>query len=958
VADGPKPDRAGAEGPGARARFGRFELHELLGKGGYGLVFRAVDMKLGRQVALKLPGPDAVFGPVASASLLREARAAAALSHPNTVRVLEVGQEGPVWFVVMEYCERGSLAQRIAATGPLPPAEAVELVAQLATGIQHAHDRGILHRDLKPSNVLLRADHARPGEGGEPPLVALASDFGLARIEADESLTPAGFPLGTRPYMAPEQARGEVGLIGRSTDVYGLGVVLFEALTGRRPFAADSPEELLARIQNDPAPSVRSLRPAVPRDLDRIVCHCLEKEQADRYPSAAELAVDLQRFLRGDPLLIRRRSWWKRARSVARRHPVAVTAFGIALAGGILVAPLYEVAARRRSADRMELIAGARPGVLDLLLDGTDADDPRIHRAARELLDDPERSRRFRGALTLLRCGEPSAFEPAMHELSGTGPEEVGLLVETLSGLPSPPGREEFTRRLGREGVSPAESLRLAAGLGAMGEGILEPSRPAVAAALAGEEDPRAWSGMLGPSLDGLIPHLEALLRGGAAGPGRALAALLVDHGPGQDLLAELLGEAGDAPRRELLDELVRLRPVAPPSPVLLGLLEGRAGVSRGKASANAAAALIRLDQDGSGRAGWCQLDSEADPATRAFLIRGLGPSGAGPGLLLARLSEGTTPTQAGLLMAMGRISIDDWSRGTLLEGIERVVGLYRLAPDPEVHSASKWLLRRWSAVVPGLDRRIAALDKELAASPPDPRMGWRIMPAAGITLLRVEVPGTGRVVEVSDTEITVAQLRRMMPDHPTSNVLGHDSDNPAYYVDFELAATYCNWLSGLDGVGPEDRPFGRDELGRPIPDLSKLDRRGFRPPTEAEFEALSQAGATGRWHFGDATELLADHAWHTANAASRLHRVGSLLPNRLGLFDTLGNALEWCVGEPERTTNWPRNQVLLGSAYVHTAEQVRAGHRFRMSISYSGMTAVSDPFGFRVVRVCPAAGG
>jgi hypothetical protein len=289
-----------------------YEILGVLGRGGMGVVYRARQVALDRLVALKMIAAGAAPGAEELARFRTEARAVASLEHPNVVRVYEVGEHQGLPFLALELVEGGSLDRKLAGK-PQPPRQAAELMAVLAAAVDVVHRRGIVHRDLKPANVLLTAD-------GSPKV----SDFGLAkRRHAGPGQTRSGAFLGTPAYVAPEQAAGKVREVGPAADVYALGAILYELLTGRPPFQGDSSLDVLWQVVNlEPAPA-RSLRPGVPRDLDTICLKCLDKRPERRYSTAAELADDLGRFLRGEPTRARpagplerlaRWAWRRRAR--------------------------------------------------------------------------------------------------------------------------------------------------------------------------------------------------------------------------------------------------------------------------------------------------------------------------------------------------------------------------------------------------------------------------------------------------------------------------------------------------------------------------------------------------------------------------------------------------------------------------------------------------------------------
>jgi serine/threonine protein kinase len=265
-----------------------YEIVEELGRGGMGVVFKAKQLAARRWVALKMIRDSVLAGPEQRRRFRIEAEAAARCEHPNLVRIYEVGEYAGLPYFSMELAEGGSLDKAVAGR-PLPPAEAARLVQTLAEAVQYAHDKKIVHRDLKPANVVLTAD-------GRP----LITDFGLAkRLDSDTALTGSATVLGSAGYMAPEQAAGQARHVGPAADVYSLGAILYELLTGRPPFRAATWAATIQQVlHDDPTPPTR-LRADLATDIDKICLKCLEKEPARRYASARALAEDLGRFLAG-----------------------------------------------------------------------------------------------------------------------------------------------------------------------------------------------------------------------------------------------------------------------------------------------------------------------------------------------------------------------------------------------------------------------------------------------------------------------------------------------------------------------------------------------------------------------------------------------------------------------------------------------------------------------------------
>ena len=309
-----KSDTEPVEGSARLPKIDGYDVQSVLGRGGMGVVYRARHLKLNRTVALKMLLSGAYADLCELARFQREAEAVAGLSHPNIVQVHDVGELDGQPYFTMEFVEGQSLAEALAGM-PQPARPAAEFVATLARAMQVAHESGIIHRDLKPANVLLSAD-------GTPKI----TDFGLARRFSNEvDLTLSGARIGTPSYMAPEQAAGQTSLTGPSADIYALGAILYEMLTGRPPFRAETAIETERQvIHEEPVPPTR-LNPRVPRDLETICLKCLHKEPLRRYATEGGLADDLQRFLRGEPVLARRISSLERAGKWANRHR-AVTA--------------------------------------------------------------------------------------------------------------------------------------------------------------------------------------------------------------------------------------------------------------------------------------------------------------------------------------------------------------------------------------------------------------------------------------------------------------------------------------------------------------------------------------------------------------------------------------------------------------------------------------------------------
>jgi serine/threonine protein kinase len=349
-----------------------FEVLGELGRGGMGVVYQARQCGLNRLVALKMMRSGAGASAEELARFRAEAEALARLHHPNIVQVHHIGEAGGHPYIALEFVPGGSLAEQLAGA-PLPPRRAAELTQTLARAIQAAHEQGVIHRDLKPANILLQktstTDHTdstdkEKNAGSSPSVLSVQSvvdflpkitDFGLAKLGGPEAgQTQTGAILGTPSYMAPEQAWGKSNLrtVGPAADIYALGAILYEMLTGRAPFKAETSLDTLQQVvSQEPVPPSR-LQPKVPRDLETICLACLHKQPHRRYATAEALAQDLGSFLEGKPIRARPVGAWERAAKWVRRRPAGaalVAGVALSLLGGTAVATYFAIQSEARA---------------------------------------------------------------------------------------------------------------------------------------------------------------------------------------------------------------------------------------------------------------------------------------------------------------------------------------------------------------------------------------------------------------------------------------------------------------------------------------------------------------------------------------------------------------------------------------------------------------------------------
>jgi tRNA A-37 threonylcarbamoyl transferase component Bud32 len=391
-----------------------FTILGELGRGAMGVVFKARQPVLNREVALKTVVGEDQPDPRALSRFMLEAEAAAALRHPSVVQVYEFGEWGGRPFMALELLPGGTLAARLAGGNPLHPRDAAVLVGKIARGVAAAHAAGLVHRDLKPGNVLFDA-------AGTPKV----TDFGLVKM-GKKDLTQTGAMMGTPAYMAPEQGR-DAKYVGPPADVWALGVMLYECLTGTRPFQGADVWELLRNVLESDPVAPRYRRPGLPRDLELVCLKCLEKNPADRYPSATELADDLEKFAAGEPVSVRPAGPVERAYKWSKRRPLAATAWGLGVAaavalafGGIVLGLWRDADAAKRTAETSFLReADARRA---------EAEASRQADEARKALADVERSRgreRAQAATDHVLAQLPDLRRRALWT------QALGLLAET-----------------------------------------------------------------------------------------------------------------------------------------------------------------------------------------------------------------------------------------------------------------------------------------------------------------------------------------------------------------------------------------------------------------------------------------------------------------------------------------------------------------------------------------------
>ncbi|MGI9519341.1 MAG: protein kinase domain-containing protein [Pirellulaceae bacterium] len=974
----------------------RYETISCLGEGSFGIVLKSRDPNLDRLVAVKLQKGAALHSRSNVDRFLREARSAAQLRHPHIIPVFEYGNFADNQFIVYQFIDGQTLDEWIGDTGP-DVREMVEVLARIADALDYAHSLGIVHRDIKPANIMVDRDHEQPH----------VADFGCARLDQTETTrTIEGSLMGTPAYMSPEVVAGHANTADGRADLWALGVMLYEFLTGERPFRGKL-SELFRLIQESQPKRLRQLNPDIPRDLETICLKSMEKEPDRRFATCGEFAQDLRLWLDGMPITSRRTGVIERTWLWAKRKPAIAAMLGIIAAFLVVVAAgstLFSMNLQQKQNEivrsQLEALENADPGSLPVIIDSlVQLDDQVVDRLETRLQDpDTPADKMARYQLAAYRIDkhngtvDESVLQSLAGHLNDTTPVEARTIIElTRDDLGS---QSEYLWQVASQDQDKQHRLRAFCALAAVDPG--NPAWEAHALPLLGylldesSERLAIWTQLLKPVADRLQPNLENVFYQGREASVRERAAELISYFFADDLpyLTKLAERA----------EPQQLRWFAEPA--------------RQHAASMAAASVDDLPADNYvARANLILLKTMAgdpsalsaafgqtgeDSSLRSKLVNDCGSAG----IDLQHLREIVLGEADGRILMAAILALGEYDQRQLYqvqreEFKHQLLDLFATHRSAGVHSACRWLLERWG-FAEDVRHRATSVQQPL----PEPDFEWHEDPNGYCFAVFESVeefrPGAGADGPVLSIpyrfgiamhEMTVGDYRewedQLMADWLAAAERTGDPDlkekyeslakamsrnqknretpldpaQPVAAIPWHDVALYCNELSRRAGLGDQAAVYAL-KTGRhswtALPVEEALQRTGYRMPTGVEWEYASRAGSDTRYFYGQDEQLFSAYGWSVNNSGNQPMPVGSLKPNDFGLFDVQGNVSEWChnvidTGKGEIST-LPRETR--GQSCQEEAGDIRIffpGKRMRVFFA--------TRLGFRLARTYPAHG-
>lgn len=884
----------------------RYKVIKQLGEGGFGRVFLARDEKLNRLVAIKI-AKRSVKEKDRLKAFFDEARVLASLDHPHIVPVYDVGNsENEGVFFISKFIDGASLAQKI-KQGGYPVDDVIAKVLMVAEALGHAHEKGLVHRDIKPDNILM-------DQSGNPHV----ADFGLA-LKVDFLSERSDF-TGTPAYMSPEQAENKGNQVDRRSDIFSLGVVFYELLCGERPFKGSNIAEIIQKVVKAEFVPPSKINPNIPKEIEQVCLKALCKNRDDRYATASEFSSDLKSILDS-----------RKVSSSAKINSFSYKWLSVFLASSVIFLFLIAWLIHRSYEADLDgkakaLVAGvllAEGKVLSQALDGSD-----------EFLS--RTSLIYRKELAGMDKTDPRRIN-AILGLGGLDPDLNNELCELLFKASIPnflvirKRLEPFKHSLvdgivGRIKKADADALLRIGGLLALWEPDckeLEEYLPKIIDKLITENKLKLddWIETYKPLSEKLYPLLMIKISDSQIGVTQKdfATALCCDFaGNSSSRLFDLMEVSDPHNARLVFDRMLPLK-----SDVLELLKNIRAMKIVGTDIAEdlklndrqgiAAAVQIALGEE----AGFSVFSPSKNPTAKSKCQLMLGNLNISPLMFVEKINATSdTSAKSSMLIALGDMDLNSVDLQTKDIWIRVFTGLYQNNPDAQLHGALDWLLRkRW-----GLEKECDRIVESLK-SKKNPGNKWFVN-SLGQTFVVVDGPvrftmGSphdepmrydseefnpryiSKSIAVGQKEVTIKEFLSLMPEQRYVEKYAKTSDTSMCCISWYDCARYCNLLTEREFTR-EDCVYlpnaeGLYEQGMKIVD-EPIKKKGYRMPTEAEFEYFHRGGSIKAFNFGSDIRLLDRFSFYSGNSKNQLWPVGTLRPNDFGLFDTGGNAFEWCL--------------------------------------------------------------